>query len=543
MRSSKAPRLALALLATLGLSGACAARQPAASVAATRPAAGGKAVRDLRADLDRVFGAPIMSRGVWAVDVRSVDTGEPLYGLNADKLMMPASNMKIVTLAAAAETLGWDHRFTTTLEIRGPVMEGILLGDLIVRGTGDPSINSREKRADTVLDQWAAALRGAGITSIEGRIVGEDQAFDDEGIGAGWAWDYLQYGYAAPVGALEFNENIATLTVLPGPATGDPAIVNLTAGTGFTIINRAITGEAGSPETIDYKRHLDRPVLEITGSVPPSAGPQSRTVGRTVAVVNPTVFFAQQVKDGLTARGIPVTGDAVDFDDVAAGFMVRGSTEQTADDDAGTKSNGLQGHGVQDDSGANNPGLHGRLLVTTQSPPLREIATVLMKVSQNLYAETLLKAVGAKAGGLGTWESGRRATRALLTEWGVPPDAFVMSDGSGLSRYNYVTARMLTTILERLHKDPRHRDAFVATLPIAGKDGTIATRMRRSRAEGNAVAKTGSIANVRSLSGYVRTRDGETLVFSVLTNDFVIPSATVNWIADLGIEILANFTR
>jgi D-alanyl-D-alanine carboxypeptidase/D-alanyl-D-alanine-endopeptidase (penicillin-binding protein 4) len=181
--------------------------------------------------------------------------------------------------------------------------------------------------------------------------------------------------------------------------------------------------------------------------------------------------------------------------------------------------------------------------VTTQSPTLREIGTVLMKVSQNLYAETLLKAVGASRGGLGTWNSGRNAARDVLTTWGVPTDSYVMSDGSGLSRYNYVTARMLTTILEHVHSDPKHREAFVATLPIAGKDGTISTRMRGSRAEGNAVAKTGSIANVRALSGYVRTRDGETLVFSVLTNDFVIPSATVNWIADLGIEILSNFHR
>jgi D-alanyl-D-alanine carboxypeptidase/D-alanyl-D-alanine-endopeptidase (penicillin-binding protein 4) len=232
-----------------------------------------------------------------------------------------------------------------------------------------------------------------------------------------------------------------------------------------------------------------------------------------VAVLNPTLYFAQSLKDGLVARGIPVSGDAFDMDDVAAE---------------------LQGTG----------GAAGRrVLVTTQSPSLREIGTVLMKVSQNLYAETFLKAVGAARGGLGTFESGRRAVREILSGWGIPPDAHVLVDGSGLSRYNYVTARTITTILERMHRDERHRAAFEATLPIAGKDGTIATRLRRTRAEGNAIAKTGSIANVRSLSGYVRTRDGEQLVFSILTNDFVIPAATVNYIADVGVEALANFTR
>ncbi len=165
-----------------------------------------------------------MDRGVWGVDVRSLDSGERLYSLNAGKLMMPASNMKILTVAAGAEVLGWDYRFTTTLETAGTIAGGVLRGDLFVRSNGDPSINTREGRADAVLHEWARGLEAAGITSIEGRVIGDDQAFDDEGIGAGWAWDYLQYGYAAPVGALEFNENVATLTIAPGAAAGDPGL-------------------------------------------------------------------------------------------------------------------------------------------------------------------------------------------------------------------------------------------------------------------------------------------------------------------------------
>jgi D-alanyl-D-alanine carboxypeptidase/D-alanyl-D-alanine-endopeptidase (penicillin-binding protein 4) len=494
---------AAALACTLAGAG-CAAHQPAHATA-PQPS---RAVRDLRADLARVFGAPIMDRGVWAVDVRSLDTGERLYDLNAGKLMMPASNMKILTLAAAADTLGWDYRFTTTLETRGTVSGGVLHGDLIVRSNGDPSINTRDGRADAVLSEWTRALQAAGISSIDGRIIGDDQAFDDEGIGAGWAWDYLQYGYAAPVGALEFNENVATLTISPGAAAGDTAIVRVSPGHGFSVLNHAVTGAAGSEDTIDYRRHIDRAVLDVTGSIPLGA----QTANRSVAVVNPTILFAQALKDGLIARGIAVGGDAVDLDDIAAEMLMQGIPER-------------------------------RVLVSTQSPPLHEIATVLMKVSQNLYAETLLKALGAAHGGLGTAEGGRLAVRRTLEAWGVPADAYVMLDGSGLSRYNYVTVAALTTILEHMYKDPRHHDAFMATLPIAGKDGTIATRMRGTRAEGNAVAKTGSISNARSLSGYVRTRDGEMLVFSILANDFVIPSATVNWIADLGVEILSNFTR
>jgi len=493
----------MVLLLAVG-AGACAQHAPpSSSPKSPQPSA---AVKQLRRDLSKVFDAPIMARGVWAVDVRSLDNGERLYQLEPGRLMMPASNMKIFTTAAAVEILGWGYRFTTTLETAAPVEGGVLKGDLFIRGEGDPTINSREGRAPAVLAEWVAALRGAGIEEIDGRIIGDDQRFDDDGIGPGWAWDYLQYGYAAPVGALEFNENQATLTIQPAAAAGAAAAVMLSPGAGLRLVSRVTTVAAGEAD-IAYRRRIDEPVLEVSGTIPLAAAP----VTRAVAVVNPTLFFAESLKQWLVARGIRVTGQAVDFDDVAAELL-----------------------------GA--PG-ERRVLARIDSPPLREIATLLMKVSQNLYAETLAKAIGASRGGVGTYEGGLQAIRTQLSSWGIAGDAYVIADGSGLSRYNYVSAGAIGDVLEHMYRDPKHREAFVATPPIAGKDGSLSTRMRGTRAEGNAVAKTGSIANVRSLSGYVRTRDGEMLAFSILANDFVIPAATVNWIADVAVEHLANFTR
>ncbi|MEO7270612.1 MAG: D-alanyl-D-alanine carboxypeptidase/D-alanyl-D-alanine-endopeptidase [Vicinamibacterales bacterium] len=447
-------------------------------------------------------------RGVWGVEVRSLLDGHVLFAHDAAKLMMPASNMKVLTLAAAAEILGWDYRYTTTLETSGTIDNGVLRGDLIVRGTGDPTINTRADRAKQVVEQWVAALTAAGIRQIDGRVIGNDQAFDDEGLGAGWAWDDLQYSYAAPVGALQYDESTAALTLLPGLTEGQPASVTIEAGSGFQLLNRVTTAAAGTAVAIEYRRRLEQPILEVSGRVPLGSAP----VVRWVAVVNPTLFFAQALKDGLVSRGIAVSGSAADFDDVAAEVAGAGATTP-------------------------------RVLVTTQSAPLSEIATVMMKVSQNLYAETLLKTVGAARGGLGTVAAGEIALKGLLKAWGVPDDAYVAVDGSGLSRYNYVTAETMVAVLERMYRDPRHREAFLATLPIAGRDGTISTRLRKSHAEGNAVAKTGSIANVRSLSGFVKSRDGEMLVFAILANDFVIPSATITWIADVAVETLANFSR
>jgi serine-type D-Ala-D-Ala carboxypeptidase/endopeptidase (penicillin-binding protein 4) len=503
------------LLAAVLLLPSCAARTPPAAgplagAALSRTAApASAAVRQLRSDLSQVFGAPISARGSWGVEVRSLDTGEQLFEHDAGRLMMPASNLKVLTLAAAAETLGWDYRYTTTLETTGTIADGVLHGDLIVRSNGDPTINTRGGRAAHVIDDWLAALAAAGIREVDGRIVGNDQAFDDNGLGVGWAWDYLQYYYAAPVGALQYNENVAAMVVTPAAAPGLPPTITIEPGSGLTIVNRATTGAPDSEITVDAQRQLDHAILDVFGGVPAGAP----AVIRPVAVVNPTIFFAQSLKAALTARGVGVRGEAIDFDDIAAETLTGASSGSP------------------------------RVIATTTSPPLREIAATMMKVSQNLYAETLLKTVGAARGGLGTVAAGSAAVRQLMTSWQIPEDGYVAVDGSGLSRYNYVAASTLATVLERLYRDPKHRDAFVATLPIAGKDGTIASRMRRTRAEGNAVAKTGSISNVRTLSGFVRTRGGEMLVFAILANDFVIPAATINWIADLAVETLANFTR
>ena len=498
-----------ALAATLGCGAHAAPRTTAEPAASANPRS--PAVRDLQAQLATVFNGPVMARGTWGVHVRSLTNGETLFAHNAGKLMMPASNMKILTLAATAEQLGWDHRFTTALETAAPVEDGVLRGDLIVRADGDPTISTRGKRSEAVFDEWAAALANAGIRTIDGRIVGDDQAFEDQGVGPGWSWDYLEAGYAAPVGALQYNDNTADLRIAPGSAVGDAAAVDLAPGSGLALVNLVRTTEA-APErargSINVERRIDRPELVVSGMIPLGAPP----VSRTVAVLNTTLFFAQSLKDALIARGITVTGEAVDGDDI--------SQELLHSAPAGR-----------------------RVLVTTTSAPLGEVATVLMKVSQNQYAETFLKTLGAARGGLGTTTAGRRAAAEIFRGWGIPDDGYVVSDGSGLSRYNYIAPATITAILARMHQDDRHRDAFAATLPIAGRDGTIASRMRRSRAEGNAIAKTGSIANVRALSGYVKTRDGEVLAFSVVANDFVIPSSTVTWIMDLGVEILANFSR
>jgi serine-type D-Ala-D-Ala carboxypeptidase/endopeptidase (penicillin-binding protein 4) len=510
-------RWAVAIAAILA-GAACAPKTPPATAPSTaaRPS---PAVRQLQDDISRTLAAPAFDRMQWAVLVQTVGPGDTVFALQPAKLMMPASNMKLVTLAAAAERLGWDFAFETKLVTSAPVEGGVLRGDLVVVGSGDPTINGRSGAATSTFEAWADQLGAAGITRIDGRIVADARAFDREVLGSGWAWDYLAASYAAGVSALQFNEDVADVAIHPGPSPGTPAVVEVRPiESGLIPVNRVTTSISGSPD-IDLYRLPGSNRLVVTGTVPVG----SKETVRAAAVDRPALYFARMLRVTLAARGIEVTGDAGEYEDVY-----------------GTAPSDAAGGASRGDGGP--PAGELRVLVSHRSPPLSEFARVMMKVSQNLYAETLLRTLGAQAG-VGTAAAGRAAVREVLTAWGIEQDAYVQADGSGLSRYNYVCADTIVRILRRLYNDPRHREAFLATLPIGGQDGTIARRFIGMRAAGNVRAKTGSISNVRALSGFVTTLDGETLVFSVLANNFTVPQSTIDAATDAVVERLANFTR
>jgi serine-type D-Ala-D-Ala carboxypeptidase/endopeptidase (penicillin-binding protein 4) len=517
MRTSRAraARWVVVVLAAVVAGAGCAPKTAPATApsAAARPS---PAVRQLQADITRILAAPAFERMQWAVLVQTAGSGDTLFGQQPSKLMMPASNMKLVTLAAAAERLGWDFTFETKLVTSAPLEAGVLRGDLIIVGSGDPTINGRGGPAMRTFDGWADQLKSAGIARIEGRIVADARAFDRETLGAGWAWDYLADSYAAGVGALQFNEDVADIAVQPGPSPGTPAVVEVRPiESGLILVNQVTTSASGSPN-LDLYRLPGSNRLVVTGTIP--AG--SKEAVRAASVDRPALYFARMLRVSLVGRGIEVTGDAGEYEDVYATVP------------PGNASNGSDGPAASD----------LRVLLTHRSPPLSEFARVQMKVSQNLYAETLLRTLGAQTGP-GTAAAGRAVVRDVLGSWGVDTDAYVQADGSGLSRYNYVCADTIVRILRRLYNDPRHRDAFIATLPIGGQDGTIARRFVGMRAAGNVRAKTGSISNVRALSGYVTTLDGEALVFSILANNFTVPQATIDAATDAIIERLAGFTR
>ena len=436
--------------------------------------------------------------------VRSLDSGDVLFAHQGDRLVMPATTMKIITLAVAAERLGWDYRYETRLLSAAPVVGAVLRGDLIVQGTGDPTINTSAEGGMPVFDAWAETLLGSGITAIEGRVIGDDDLVEDAEPGFGWSWDDLPYGYATPGGALQHRANVAQVTVHPGSVAGEDTVIEVRPPTsGVRVVNRVETVFPDGETELTLKRMPDG-ALEILGVVPASAAP----VPRTASVQNPTVFFVRGLKQTLKTRGVTVSGEAVDLDEVDAPVV----------DDA------------------------LRVLATHRSPPLSDIAGTLMGVSQNLYAETLLRTLD-QDGRPRTAEAGRDVIRAVLGSWGIGPSRVIVADGSGLSRYNYVTARTLVDVLERMHDDPRHAAPFRATLPVAAHSGTLDTRLTGTAAAGNVHAKTGSMSNVRALSGYVTSADGEALAFAVLANNFPGPAGPVLTVIDRLVDQLALSTR
>ncbi len=392
---------AFALALLLGVSACHATPRP--FVTPAPPTAGG--AFQLQRDIERILAAPTLTRSYWGiVDSSPRRAMSTLYSLNAGKLLMPGSTMKIVTLAAAAERLGWDYTLRHAPD-RGRVDRRRRPRTAIL-SSSVPAIRAsgwRNGWRRAVFAGWAETLKANGVRTITGRIVGNDNAFDDETLGPGWAWDDLQGRDATGVSGLQYNENTVQATITPGAAIGAAAWCGSLPPRKrhLDLDNELTTAAPGTAPSIVARRS---PGSRSTRAARLDPARRASRSSRIVSVDNPTLFFVTALRDALISHGIEVRGAAVDIDDL-----------KDAPSPAG-----------------------GTLLVIHHSPPLSTLAVRLMKNSVNLYAETLLKTIGGSTGSP-TFEGGRMVAGATLEPWGVSPTGVVQVDGSGLSRYNYVT--------------------------------------------------------------------------------------------------------
>ena len=443
---------------------------------------------------------PGVQRATWGIAVQSLERNERLFDLNPQALMVPASTTKLVSVATAVDAVGWTYQFTTTLRGSGPIEDGVLRGDLLVVGSGDPAIGGR---GGDDLSAWIAALKAAGIHRIDGRVVGVDDSYEEPRPGFAWSWDDLGYSTGAIFGALNVAENRLTVTVAPGSAPGAPT--TLTYNTDLEelpLTNRSITGAVGSPVLVWPEMRPGESALTVAGSVPVGSMP----VTLSVSAGNPTVWFARVLRRRLVTSGIDVTGPAVDGDDI----------------------------GINAADGA-------AILYTYRSHPLSEIVRPLLKESINLYGEAVQR-LNASGPIPHTNDQALDGIKQRLVAWGIRADAFQLVDGSGLSRRDVITPDALLTILTRMY-DPAGMSPWMTALPIAGVDGTLAARMKGTPGENNVRAKTGTMSNVRALAGYVTTLGGDRVAFAAIVNNFEGTGAQGNAALDALAVRLASFSR
>lgn len=451
--------------------------------------------------IDALLAAPELQTGWQGIVVQSVTDNAILYERNADKVFLPASNNKLLTSAAALGLLGTDFAYHTRVYRKGILRpDGSLQGDLILRGAGDPLLSPPELKALT------KKVKQAGIRRISGRVMYDDSCFDKQRLGNGWAWDDEKFYYSAQVGALNLNENMVYIQLIPGKKAGDAVriIVGPTARY-TTLINTATTGPAKSKSTIVIDRERGRNALTIRGTLPLDIAPKENApVG--VTIEDPARFTAFVFQEYLRQAGIRVSGTLCSI----------GLTPQDA-----------------------------VLVAEHVSAPLPILLKRLNKPSDNLVAECLLKTIGAvkaKSGGAGTDGTSAKTATEWLRSIGLDSKRLQLTDGSGLSRYNFVSPRNLVQLLVYLRSRPDFT-AFYESLPIAGVDGSLRRRLKGTPAENNCHAKTGTMSHVSSLSGYVTTADSEILVFSILMNNHLTGARTCTAVQDKIVALLAGYSR
>ena len=517
--------VAAALGATLAARGPSPARGPAADAAVAQPSPTTQpapertepdgATLALQRDLTQLIAGAGLLGSEWGVLVVSLDQGDTLFARGADLMLIPASNMKLFTSAAALYYLGPDFRYNTFLLATGPVEGGVLEGDLVLYGTGDPTISGRFGTQMSVWRAFADTLRALGVREVRGRVIGDGSYFAGAATGAGWKQDYMNASYAAPAGALSYAENIATLEIRPAAQAGwRPSVRLVPGGDGMAIVNEATTVASGRSSIHVTRAGYDGPIT-VRGRISRASG----SLQRSIPVSDPARFAAAVLREALTENGITVTGGA--------------ESVQTAEQSPVT------GRSVF--APAFDAARPLRVLALHNSPPLISILEIINKRSHNLMAEQALRTVGRVATGEGSADAGARAILHLLDEAtpGDPPP-IAIHDGSGLSPLNRVTARSIVHLLTYMAGTPMW-ESYWQTLPEAGAPGGL-RRMQQTRAQGNLRAKTGTIDNVSALAGYVRAGNGERLAFAIIANH-VASTWRAKRVEDAIGARLADFTR
>ncbi|MEP6756328.1 MAG: D-alanyl-D-alanine carboxypeptidase/D-alanyl-D-alanine-endopeptidase [Chthonomonadales bacterium] len=448
----------------------------------------------IESQVEKLLANPGLKGGIQGIVIESLKTGKVLCEHNPDLHFVPASNNKLLTATATLALLGPEYAYHTRLLAAKPISDGKIDGDLYLKGSGDPILLFAD------IDGLAEKLKALGVKSISGNIVADSSRFDNKVYGFGWEWDDMPFYYSAQVSGLNLNENMATITVTPGKKVGDSVkTVVAPLPDEFEVINKGTTGVKGSPDSIAVTRVLGKNLLVITGSVAVDKK-QDKKSTISITVEDPPLYAASYLALKLKQAGIRCKK------------VVEGIAPENAE-----------------------------LLAETVSPPLSVVLARMNKPSDNLIAECMLKTLGAEMGSkhIGSTEIGRDASMAWYKAHGVDTGAIHMVDGSGLSRHNLVSPRAYCQMLKAAYKLPTFKTLY-DSLPIVGVDGTAKNRLKGTLAQGNSHIKDGYVQFASSLSGYVKNRNGEELVFVMFMNNHTTSNSVPTAVQDAILRLLSE---
>ncbi len=485
--------------------------------------------------IEALLNSPDLEHGFWGIEVASLATGETLYSQNSDKLFTPASNTKLFTTAAALALIGPDYKFRTTVETTGTLDRyGRLNGDLVLVGRGDPNLSGRELPYDLrtqrnddpllALETLADALVAKGVKFVDGDVVADDSYFAFERYGEGWSQDDLVWADGAPVSALTINDNVVFVKILPADRPGEKAFVSLNPfGDYYRIDNRIVTTPAGTGRKLFVNREPGSNVVTLWGNLPLD----DPGTTEALAIEEPAAFAAGLFRQLLEKHGIIVYGHE------------RTRHTELANLSTFTATAIAPSHGGSDDAVRPLKSDQPITLASYESRPLVDDVRVINKISQNLHAEILLRLLGRERGNAGSVEAGLEVLRAFLTQAGVASDQYAFFDGSGLSRQNLVTPQAVVRLLRYASSQP-WGEAYKASFPVAGIDGSLADRLTAPGLQKRVMAKTGSLSGVRALSGFATTDSGQTVVFSIFSNNLNLPAKRVTDTIDHIVEAIVE---
>ena len=437
--------------------------------------------------------APYMRGASFSLVVKDVQEGRTVYSYDTDRLQSPASVLKTVATATALEILGEDYRYPTTLEYDGILENGTLEGNLYIKGSGDPSLGSSHfaPGQNKFLSTWIAALQKAGIKHITGSVISDESIFDTEGVSIKWLREDMGNYYAPGSYGISIFDNMYKLSLQTGAAGTRPVLKGTEPDIPFIRFKNYLKAAPVSSDSayiigapLDDVRYLygvlpaNREAYVLKGDIP-----------------DPALYLARYLTDQLQQKGIRVDGSPSCYRiEVEENRWKKGERKE---------------------------------IVTTYSPTLREIASICNHVSHNLYADALVKTVGLQYKPrrnemISSFGRGVQVVKEYWEKKGLDVFPLRMNDGSGLAPADKVSAGFMGELLVYMATESAVSDAFIASLPQAGIEGSVRTFLKGSKLQGKAHLKSGGITGVRSYAGYI-TKDGKTYAVAVFSNNYSCP--------------------